>query len=99
MRGFFYFFLFTMSGVTASSTLTVVLTPYTTAEPAASAMANKVQPDKAQAHSTTAIDFKNFMVNTFLFVVRSVQICQEKTPHGGVFCVGGARGIRTLDTV
>ncbi|WP_158270510.1 hypothetical protein [Limnohabitans sp. Jir72] len=59
--GLFYFFLLTMSGVTASSTLTVVFTPYTTAEPAASAMASNVQPHNANAVNPAAtINLNNF---------------------------------------
>jgi MFS superfamily sulfate permease-like transporter len=39
-----HFFLFTTSGVTASTVLTTVLTAYTAAEPAASATARTVHP-------------------------------------------------------
>src|SRR5574343_1056758 len=46
-----------MSGVTASSTLTVVLTPYTTAEPAASATTSKVQPCNRPANIRTSNGF------------------------------------------
>ncbi len=42
----FYFFLLMMSGVTASSTFTVVLTPYTTVEAAASATERTVHACK-----------------------------------------------------
>ena len=71
-----------MSGVTASSTFTVVLTPYTTAEPAASAMASKVQPDNAKTLSATAIHFKKFITNTSSTVV-GIQETKKKPRRAG----------------
>jgi hypothetical protein len=75
-----------MSGVTASSTFTVVLTPYTTAEPAASAMAKTVQPDRHGANTKVVNKTKDFMawVPDSEIEFESINILQTiKKPRNG----------------
>src|SRR5574343_1906144 len=81
-----------MSGVTASSTLTVVLTPYTTAEPAASATASKVQPCNRPANIRTSNGFISDKGSAHGWGISGTKKPRKPGPFGGV------GGIRTLGT-
>jgi len=73
-----------MSGVTASSTLTVVLTPYTTAEPAASATASKVQPCNRPANIRTSNGFISDKGSAHGWGISGTKKPRKPGPFGGV---------------